>query len=63
MKIGKECFNICEPAEYGPFRCELENDDTFFVDDKWSGMYPSEILDIKLGNQAPRFKKLIKRLC
>lgn len=63
MKKGKECFNICEPVEYGPFRYELEHDDNFFVNDKWSGMYPSEILDIKFGNQAPRFKKLTKRLC
>ena len=63
MKRGKECFNIVQPAEYGPFSIDLEGNDSFFVNDKWSGMYASELLDIKFGNETPRFEKLIKRLC
>lgn len=63
MRRGKDCFNIIEPLIYGPFSHDLENDNSFFVNDKYSGMYPSEILDIKLGNQAPNFSMLVRRLC
>ena len=51
----RESFNRFEQDTYGYFYTNLQgNKDTFFASNKYSGMYPSEILDIKLGNGKPK---------
>ena len=51
----RDSFNRFEKDTYGYFYTSLrDNKKTFFVADKYSGMYGSEILDIKLGNGQPR---------
>ena len=62
MKKGKDNFNIVEPTLYGSFRTSLIPNGHFFVNDKYSGLYPSALFDIILGNK-PTFGKLIRRLC
>ena len=62
MKKGKDNFNIVEPALYGSFRTSLRPDEQFFINNKYSGLYPSALFDIILGNK-PTFGKLIRRPC
>lgn len=51
----RDSFNLFEKDLYGYFYTSMRYDKkTFFVSDKYSGLYPSEILDIKVGNDKPR---------
>lgn len=55
----RDSFNLFEKDSYGYFYTNMRhNKKTFFVDDKYSGLYPSEILDIKLGNDKPKVRMM-----
>lgn len=50
----KDSFNLLETETFGLFYRGISNiGDSFFTKDRYSGMYPSEIMDLILGNQAP----------
>lgn len=54
-----DSFNLFEKDLYGYFYTNLQdNKDTFFASNKYSGMYPSEILDIKVGNDKPKVRMM-----
>lgn len=57
----RDSFNLLEKERFGYFYMNMRyNKSTFFATDKYSGLYPSEILDIKYGNDKP-YPKLIVR--
>lgn len=54
----RDSFNLFEKDTYGYFYTNLRENKDFFTSNKYSGMYPSEILDIKVGNDKPKVRMM-----